>query len=684
SDLLLRALYLLATAAIISVIAAQQQRTQRTMEQMHARASEQVRRLEAIQRITQQMNTVPTSADIVRLIVAETRDLIRFRNCRVHMVEQRGGGAWLPLAGFYGDLIDENALQTGALQLRVGEGITGWVAAHGRPVLAADASRDPRAMLLPGTPATPNSLLAVPLIVKTEVKGVIVLSQLGTGAFSEDDLQLMVTLAHAAAIALDNLESRDSLARQAETDAVTGLPHHGAFQAALAAALDTAEQQEESLGVALLDIDGFRSYNERLGTAAGDDALRHVATCLDRACQAASDAVGGGGQSSACCFRVGGDEFALVLSGPQGQIDTALRITQDCIQSVCGGQDGEAMLQVSLSAGLAFFPVDALTRRELLDIADATLYLARQTGGNRLGLADAAAKETIQLRHMLEEMVHSSLAESGSPTAVQQRVADAASAGRSSRHASLAEQLTTEALRALAAAIDAKDDYTRGHSERVSATATELARELGLPGDEIRNIATAARMHDIGKIGVPDDVLHKRGPLTTTEQAVMATHPDIGADILAPISTLQATVPIVRHHHEHFDGTGYPQNLAGTAIPVGARVVAVADAIDAMITDRPYRRGMQITTCLTELGQWAGSHYDPAVVAAAVALYGPGGTGLALRGVLPMTLLTAMPEAPAPPTGPHALELMMHPEPVNAPPNFSRRDRPAPDGASPH
>ncbi len=676
SHFLVRVLYFVFVTAVVGLIVREQARNQRTVKQANGRIREQVRRLEAIQRITEKLNTVPTSADVARLIVEETRGVIPFKNCRVHVVESGPDGVWLPLVAFYGQLANDRPLQAGALRVRPGEGITGWVAVHGEPLLIHDAMHDPRARHIPGTPYTPNSLLAVPVLRGKQLKGVIVLGQAGLHAFSEDDLKLMVTLANAAAIALTNIESRESLARQARTDAVTGLPHHGAFQAALAEAIADATRREEVLALALLDIDGFRGYNERMGLATADKALRHVGQSLEHICQAASAPPADGraeaadaerGAPTVQCFRIGGDEFALLLSGPKGRLDAAIDVVRECVRAVSTEQP-DPMQRVTVSAGMALFPVDACSRAELLDTAEAALYLVRQTGGNRLGLADVEARETLHLRHTLEQMVQASLAESGSADAVQHLIAEAAGVSRQSRHATLAEQLTTEALRALAAAIDAKDDYTRGHSERVAATATEIARRMGMPLTEVEYVTTAARMHDIGKIGVPDHVLHKRGALTVEEQAIVAAHPDIGARILAPIHTLREVVPIVRHHHEHYDGNGYPLGLRGEAIPLGARVVAVADAIDAMITDRPYRRGMQITVALTELQQWAGSHYDPRVVATAVQLYEAGGTGLALRGVLPAPRATRKSDVEAGSAGVASpLNLLMHPEPVSVP-----------------
>ena len=321
------------------------------------------------------------------------------------------------------------------------------------------------------------------------------------------------------------------------------------------------------------------------------------------------------------------------MTGRYGAQDAAVELVQACLRQVGVAPSGEPAAPVSLSAGLALWPADAASRNDLLDTAEAALYLVRQTGGGRLGLADAAAKEALTLRRTLEAMVQASLAQSGSPAAAPRLVAQAVSLTEQSRHRVLAQQLTAEALRALAAAIDAKDDYTRGHSERVAATAGEIAASLELPGDEVEQISMAARMHDIGKIGVPDQVLHKRGPLTRMEQAVVATHPDLGAQSWNRSAPCARSCPSC--------GTITNTSMAG-AIPTGWRATRFRGRAgggsgrrdDAMLTDRPYRRGMRIGAALTELER-AGSHYDPQVVAAAARLYGPGGAGLALSGAAP-------------------------------------------------
>jgi putative nucleotidyltransferase with HDIG domain len=168
-------------------------------------------------------------------------------------------------------------------------------------------------------------------------------------------------------------------------------------------------------------------------------------------------------------------------------------------------------------------------------------------------------------------------------------------------------------IRALAGAIEAKDPYTRGHSDRVTHFSVLSAIEIGMSPADVEIIKQAAILHDIGKIGVPGDVLNKKGRLDDEEYNVIQQHPDIGISIVRQIGAMDATLPIIRAHHEKLDGTGYPNNLKGDNIPMGARVLAVADAYDAMTSDRPYRKGMPVETALEELKRCAGTHFDPLV-----------------------------------------------------------------------
>ncbi len=178
------------------------------------------------------------------------------------------------------------------------------------------------------------------------------------------------------------------------------------------------------------------------------------------------------------------------------------------------------------------------------------------------------------------------------------------------------QELMVESIRALAAAIDAKSPYTRGHSERVSKYAVAIARHLQMPPDELRNVEIAALLHDVGKIGIEDAILQKPAELTEAEFRQMRAHPLKGAAIVGPISRLHAVLPGIRWHHENWNGGGYPDGLAGEAIPLVARVIAAADVLDAMTTTRPYQEAMPLEAVLVRLRELAGSRLDPRVVEA--------------------------------------------------------------------
>jgi HD-GYP domain-containing protein (c-di-GMP phosphodiesterase class II) len=177
-----------------------------------------------------------------------------------------------------------------------------------------------------------------------------------------------------------------------------------------------------------------------------------------------------------------------------------------------------------------------------------------------------------------------------------------------------------QSLLGLANALEAKDPYTRGHSERVGVWGGRLAAALGLPAPEIDTITQAGLLHDLGKIGVPEAVLRKRGPLEHDEWALMRNHPIIGAQIVAPFEFFAGGALVIRHHHERWDGSGYPDGLLGAAIPVGARIVAVADVFDALTSDRPYRPALPRDTVLAYLAEEAGRTLDPDIVAALLRL----------------------------------------------------------------
>jgi putative nucleotidyltransferase with HDIG domain len=179
-----------------------------------------------------------------------------------------------------------------------------------------------------------------------------------------------------------------------------------------------------------------------------------------------------------------------------------------------------------------------------------------------------------------------------------------------------------QTIRALAEAVDAKDAYTRGHSERVGVYASKIAREMGFPKEFIERVYIAGLLHDVGKIGVPDRIITKPDRLSDEEYEEIRKHPEIGAKILEPVAFLADVVPCVRHHHEWYDGSshGYPCRLAGDRIPLPSRVILVADTVEAMTSDRPYREALPLETVVRELHAYAGTQFDPVCVGAMLTL----------------------------------------------------------------
>lgn len=193
------------------------------------------------------------------------------------------------------------------------------------------------------------------------------------------------------------------------------------------------------------------------------------------------------------------------------------------------------------------------------------------------------------------------------------------------------EKAYWETIQTLRLLVETRDEETRGHSDRVAALAARLAERLQLPASDVEQIKVAGIVHDIGKIGVPDKILLKPGPLTSEEFESIKKHPEVGADILEGITSVQELAPVVRSHHERFDGSGYPAGLAGEEIPLCARIIAVADSFDAMISNRAYRKGLPMETAVDEIKKGSGSQFDPMVAEAFLSLLKDHGTEAFLK-----------------------------------------------------
>jgi diguanylate cyclase (GGDEF)-like protein len=366
---------------------------------------------------------------------------------------------------------------------------------------------------------------------------------------------------------ISRLASRDPVTRELLTLA--------AFRAQLDIDVQRAKRYKRPLTVALLDLDRFRYLNLKYGYGAGDLVLSAVGGLIAARTR---------GSDLAC--RAGGDEFAILFpeTAPAQAAEAMQRLLVELEDLQAGGVRGQ-----SASVGIAALEQDQ-SPEALLAAAGSALEQSRAAGGGQAIVFEGGEDES----------------------------GEALASGHG------------DVIAALASALGERDRYTGEHSESVVELTARVGAELALDAEEIARVRTAALLHDIGKVGVPDEILHKPGPLDNREWEIMRQHPVIGERIVRAIPGMGAIARIVRHEHERWDGGGYPDGLAGEAIPVGARIILACDAYHAMTSDRPYRRAMSHREAMAELTANAGSQFDPNVIEALVGfLYGRRQAGLA-------------------------------------------------------
>jgi diguanylate cyclase (GGDEF)-like protein/putative nucleotidyltransferase with HDIG domain len=351
--------------------------------------------------------------------------------------------------------------------------------------------------------------------------------------------------------------------RLALTDPLTGLANHRSFQERVQRELVAAEARGHALTLCMIDIDDFKRVNDLFGHPAGDSVLAQVAGRLRQNGEA---------------FRLGGDEFALLLPGKSAS--EALPIARNIVARIGGLHLGDVG-SVTASAGIASFPLQAYHRDELIRLADSALYWAKEHGKNRVHVYRPEVVELAELRRLAR----------GPDRAARFRAA-----------ASLAK------------AVDARDTYTGSHSTRVAELGAWIAGQLGLDAEQVELTRLAGSLHDLGKLAIPEEILRKPGPLTPPERLVLERHSQIGFRMLESLGVDPVAEWVLRHH-ERWDGTGYPDGLEGEKIPLGARIIFVADAYDAMTSDRSYRGRLTPQEAVAELERCAGSQFDPEIVA---------------------------------------------------------------------
>lgn len=375
-------------------------------------------------------------------------------------------------------------------------------------------------------------------------------------------------------------EKLGSAIEAATTDRLTHVANRPMLLATLYEEVERAARYGRPLTVAFIDLDHFKPINDTHGHDAGDLVLERVAAVLRQNVRR-TDIIG----------RYGGEEFVIVF--PETTVDEATAVAEKLRllvskQRFAVGPDEE--INVTVSVGLAGGHGQPLRVDDLLRDADAAMYAAKSLGRDQTYVFAEVDDDSARI-----------------PRAPISKAARAAAAEVADRGRQAAEA-------ALASVIMPLPHYGGGPSSLIATIAIELARKLDLPPAEVERIRVASLLHDIGKVGVPDEILEKPGPLSPDEWQSVVQHPRIGEEILNRVAAVKDAAAIILHHHERYSGHGYPHGLRGADIPLGARIVAIADAYDAMLSDRPYRKAIGHESAVTELRAQAGIQFDPELV----------------------------------------------------------------------
>ncbi len=434
------------------------------------------------------------------------------------------------------------------------------------------------------------SSLILPLNCAKGCTGVMIVGK----DYLEDYIGLFSFLANYCAMYMQNLELMEQANKYANTDTLTGLYTHRGFQEILSLELKRAEEKNSELSIIMLDVNNISKINRELGHAKGDEVIKLLAEKVKQNIKS-TDKAG----------RYGGDEIAIILPDTNTADAKYLAEYITYCLSCCFVDD---VGPVKVSVGITTFPEASRDQEKLLILAEQAMYIS-QAKGYKEGMSAIVSSsdinfwaddslnsfaEVIAKRHAQlgidfeEELVH-----------------------KFNNEKIISQNHLMELANSLAGAIDAKDPYTKGHSTSVSRYSEALARAINLPEDEVQKIKLGALLHDVGKIGIPENVLKKPDKLSNEEWEIMKQHPVIGAEkVLAPNEALRELIPMVKYHHEHLDGTGYPEKLKGDEIPLAARIIAVADTYHALISDRPYRKGMSVERACEILKEGAGKQWD--------------------------------------------------------------------------
>lgn len=528
---------------------------------------------EALLEIAIAVNSAPSLDEILRVVIERVAEIIPHDRSGIALLDEESG------------LIEFQVLET-SVALRPSEvvqrvpldesTVLGWVMLHREVHLRRALDEHYPFKRLQLGEEVPSHIFA-PLLGRDEALGVLLIGSYDENAFTDADAALFSRYAKLTAIAIENLRHYLGARDHAIRDPLTRSYNRRYFREVLNRELARIERYGGSSSLLMVDIDHFKALNDQFGHLAGDRVLRN-AVALFSSHLRESDLI----------FRYGGEEFALLL--PATDAEAALRVAEklrECLREnkILQASQNEAVT-ITASIGVASAPVDAQTFEGLVACADQALYKAKAIGRDRV-VSFARVDEVYRAADQLG--------------------------------------LSQDVARQLAILFGPEREERRRHSERVMELAGLLAERLELPGDQRLNLGIAAAYHDIGELGVPAEILDKPGSLAEDERRAVETHPVVGESILRRSVKVREILQAVLYHHERYDGTGYPEGLRSDQIPILARVLAIAETFDALVTPRPYRREPLTREAAYEvLREVAGFQLDPDLVEEFIASHSAG------------------------------------------------------------
>src|SRR6266550_1264328 len=482
-------------------------------------------------------------------------------------------------------------------RIPLGTGIVGRVARTGERALVQSAGEGH----LLGVLSESRSVLCIPITYGETLMGVLNVESREENAFSAQDVLIMNTLADLLATAVHNTTVFKKLQQQSITDGLTGIKTRRFFWEALTSEWKRASRSGRPFSVVLMDLDKFKEVNDTLGHLEGDLVLARVGRLLEQKCR-----------QSNVVARYGGDEFIILMP------ETGMEQAQILAERLRLWISTDPMLnehEITGSFGVASFPVHGFSSEDIIRVADAGMYVSKHAGGDRVSTAEefGDGETSAVQRQLISGYIEGFLQrEHTGPEHLEELTATLKKMCGGDEDCNI--QVLRESIEALNRAAESRELTSSSHGELVARHCEVVARALGLPPEEVTELAYAGRVHDVGKIFVPERILNKSGPLTEEEFYLVRLHAKVGSEIVGTVPGSEKLQKAIEHHHEAFDGTGYPAGLSGEEIPLWARIIAIADAYVNMTNERSFAAAKSSEQALAELAKLSGTRYDGMLV----------------------------------------------------------------------